>query len=74
MTRPLARFAAMPSLWNDSDHSAHRWVAGRPQAAPPPSAHAADEPPAERVFARPAVIAAACAAAAIAGALLQVLL
>ncbi|MEA2270016.1 MAG: hypothetical protein QOC64_2626 [Solirubrobacteraceae bacterium] len=67
----------MPSLWNDQDHSAHPWIAGgRPHGAAPAPAPASSEDgeSAERRFARPAVIAAVCVAAAIAGALAQVLL
>jgi hypothetical protein len=64
----------MPSLWTDDDHGAHPWIAGRPHGgapARPPAATAAE--PATPRFARPAVMAAACAAAALAGALVEVL-
>ena len=64
----------MPSLWTDDDRSAHPWVAARSHAAAPTAAPAPIlEEPAERRVARPALIAAACACAAIAAALVEVL-
>lgn len=67
----------MASLWTDNDHGAHPWVAPRPRptpaAAPPPARAAQDQPARERRFGRPAALAVACAGAAIAGALIEVL-
>ncbi len=67
----------MPSLWTDDDDGAHPWIAASPRgaAAPPPPAPAAREDlaPARGRWARPALLAAACAAAAITGALTELL-
>ena len=71
----------MPSLWTDNDTGAHPWLAAPPHAGaagpPPPghSAHAApiDRPPAWQRVARPAVMAATCVAAVLAGAAIELL-
>ena len=67
----------MPTLWTDEDHGAHPWIAASPHGAvappaPAPAAHD-DRPAATGRRARPALLAAACATAAIAGALIELL-
>ncbi len=68
----------MPSLWTDEDHGTHPWIAASPHGAvtppaPAPAAHD-DRPAATGGWARPALLAAAAgAAAAIAGALIELL-
>ena len=70
----------MPSLWTDNDTGGHPWLAAPPQPGaagppPPPPAHAEhDDPmPAWQRFARPALMAAACVAAVLAGAAIELL-
>jgi len=65
----------MPSLWTDDDRGAHPWVAARPHAAAPPAPASAlgDDEPVERPLHRARALAVACAAAAVAGALFEVL-
>jgi hypothetical protein len=67
----------MASLWTDDDHSGHPWIAGRPPprdaAASNPAPIGAHDGSAPKRFARPAAMAAACVAAALAGALIEVL-
>lgn len=66
----------MPSLWTDDDRGTHPWIATRSRdtiIASDAAANTTPEAGGARRFARPAVLAAACAAAAIAGALIEVL-
>jgi hypothetical protein len=71
----------MPSLWTDNDTGGHPWLAApapRPGAASPPPlppAHAEPDgtPTAWQRLARPAVVAAACIAAVLAGAEIELL-
>jgi len=61
----------MTSLWTDDDHGAHPWVAAR--QLPAPARGDDDEPPAPRQPLKAVAIAVACAVAALAGAVFEVL-
>lgn len=70
----------MPSLWTDNDTGGHPWLAAPPHSGaagpsppPPPLAGQDNTPPAWYRFARPAVMAAACIAAVLAGAAIELL-
>ncbi len=61
----------MTSLWTDDDHSAHPWVAARPE--PPVRPHDPDDEPSSSRPLRFVAVATACAIAALAGAVFEVL-